>query len=302
MLGTTTASDFTFLLSTLLVVLAPLVAASAAIPKGFKSVVFYDDFTSGTLDLGIWNFDKGTSYPGGPDNWRTHEIQTYTDSPSNIFIKDKKLHIVPQNNNGKWTSARIETNADHDFSCPENGKLLIESKIKLGSSPADSQMGIWPAFWLLGSAVRDNPNSWPSIGEIDIMESPNGQAQTWNTVHCGDNWQGGVCNEPTGLGGPAFPMPRGEWNTLALVIDRESSPQNIVWFVNHKRSFTIIADDVGNDKAWKSLVNTPKVLLLNVAVGGSFPNAIAKATTPNDKTKGGNGSEMQVEHVAVYST
>ncbi|SPO05047.1 related to endo-1,3-beta-glucanase [Cephalotrichum gorgonifer] len=287
---------------TLISLLDPMATADRAIPRGYNRVLFYDDFSSGSLDRSSWKVNTGTSYPGGPANWGTGEIQTYADSPANVFVRDGDLFIMAQRNDkGEWTSARIETVAEHDFSCPAGGKLLIEGNIKLGAAGTDTQAGIWPAFWLLGSAYRGNYQNWPSVGEIDILESPNGESRTWNTVHCGDTWQGGPCNESQGIGS-TFPLSRGEWNLIALQIDRSASPQTITWSINSNPSFVLTADDVGDDKAWKSLIESPKMMLLNIAVGGAFPNALAQRATPNDKTEDGEGSQMQVDYVAVYST
>ena len=123
-------------------------------PSGYEDVLFCELFSSPTLDTSTWAYDIGSSYPGGPPQWGTGEVQTYTSSPSNIFIADSSLYIVPRSRNGTWTSSRIETTAAHDFSCPEDGKMLVEGRVKLSGAPASTQAGIWPAFWLLGSAYR----------------------------------------------------------------------------------------------------------------------------------------------------
>lgn len=283
--------------------LLPLVAATSSyrpIPQGYNNVLFCEEFSGSVLDTSTWTYDIGTSYPGGPPQWGTWETQTYTSSPSNIFVADDALTIVPRNENGTWTSARIETTAAHDFSCPEGGKLLVEARIKLGHNPAVTQAGIWPAFWLLGSAYRGVYTNWPSVGEVDILESPNGEQRTWHTVHCGEG-EGGPCDEPNGLGDSAALL-RANWNTLAVEIDRSSTPERISWTVNHFPSFTLSEADVGDEDSWRALSAEPKMVLLNVAVGGAFPDALAGKPTPDESTAGGEGAAMQVDYVSVYST
>lgn len=281
--------------------LLSLVAAHYGdIPLGYNTVLFSEDFSGPTLDTSTWTYDIGTSYPGGPPQWGTWETQTYTSSSSNIFVADDVLTIVPRNENGTWTSARIETTAAHDFSCPEGGKLLVRGRIKLGDNPALTQAGIWPAFWMLGSAYRGVYTNWPSVGELDILESPNGEQRTWHTAHCGEG-EGGPCNEPNGLGNTVALL-RAQWNILSVEIDRSSWPERITWFVNHFPTFTLTEADVGDEDSWRALSADPKMVLLNVAVGGALPDGIAGKPTPDENTQGGEGAAMQVDYISVYST
>jgi hypothetical protein len=283
--------------------------ATVVIPAGFKSTLFSDDFSTykaGALSSasGKWTFDTGTSYPGGPENWGTGEVQTYTSAASNIAItSDGVLEIVPQLSGGKWTSARIETTAANDFQCGPGKRLRIEANIWLASGA--NQMGIWPAFWSLGSAFRQNYSSWPGIGELDILESVNGAAKVWHTLHCGTN-PGGVCHETTGIGNSSA-LSRDAWHTLAVEIDRTNTNgwqgEKLQWFVDGKSTFTVVGSSVGDQNAWINAVQTKKFLLLNVAVGGALPNAINNnQNTPTAKTTGGASSAMRVKHVAVFST
>ncbi|KAK0718967.1 hypothetical protein B0T21DRAFT_351740 [Apiosordaria backusii] len=86
----------------------------------------------------------------------------------------------------------------HDFSCPPNSKLLISASLRFGSSPPPHQLGIWPSFWLLGADFRGNYHNWPSVSEIGIAESINGQNTLWQVLHCGFA-PGGPCNEFDGI-------------------------------------------------------------------------------------------------------
>lgn len=284
--------------------------AGVSLPAGFTKVLFEDDFSTqaaGSLPSpSKWTFDIGTSYPGGPAQWGTNEIQTYTNSPANIAITARgTLQITPLATGGKWTSARIETTADNDFTCAAGTRLRMEASLKLGSGPANTQMGIWPAFWSLGSAYRGNYLNWPSVGEIDIMESLNGLPTVWHTVHCGIS-SGGPCSETNGIGTTAD-MTRGEWHTLAVEIDRTNpggdfSGETISWFVDGKQTMSLAGSRVGDLGAWTALARTSRFLLLNVALGGSFADAVARVKTPTSQTLGGDGSAMEVGYVAVFST
>lgn len=284
--------------------------ARISLPPGFTKTLFEDDFSTqqaGALPSAEkWTLDIGTSYPGGAAQWGTNEIQTYTNSPDNIAITaDGTLKITPLLAGGQWTSARIETTTANDFSCAPGTRIRMEASLKLGSGAAASQMGIWPAFWSLGSAYRGNYQNWPAVGEIDIMESLNGLPTAWHTIHCGTP-SAGPCSETNGIGGTAT-MTRGEWHTVAVEIDRTNAGgdwagESLKWFVDGTNTLSVTGSRVGDLQAWTALARAPKFLLLNVALGGSFADAIARAKTPNGQTVGGDGSAMEIGHVAVFST
>ncbi|PQK17972.1 hypothetical protein BB8028_0009g01700 [Beauveria bassiana] len=291
--------------------------AGVPLPPGFSRALFYDDFSSnGTLDMSKWKHDLGTQYPGGPSNWGTGEIQSYTDSPENIYVtQEKTLRIIPiRDNQGGWTSARIETQPNWDFGAAVGQQIRVEAKIKLGQAAADDQWGIWPAFWSLGSTLRGNYNNWPAVGEIDFFESAHGQARVWQTLHCGTSTSGGPCNEPMGRFNEADSSiyNRDDWNIFSWELDRRpgtgwtdawSGPEErMTWFVNDKPLFVLKKSDLGSDETWSQLVDTKKFLLLNVAVGGSFANAKANFHTPTEKTVGGLGAAMDVDYVGVYES
>ncbi|KAJ0159391.1 hypothetical protein CTA2_9760 [Colletotrichum tanaceti] len=277
------------------------------LPEGFAKIVFLDDFSTqqaGALpNASKWTFDVGTGYPGGATNWGTQEIQTYTRDTANVAISENgTLTITPIKSDGgdgeSWTSARIETNAAQDFACPEGGRLRMEASIMIPASDPATQSGIWPAFWSMGSAFRTNVTSWPRVGEIDMLELSNGVGTVFQTAHCGVV-DGGPCNEKTGLGSSAE-FPRGEFVKVACEVDRSAAAaagrggrggggggfasEKLVWYVN--------------DTPTKTL----KMILLNVAVGGEFPDAKAGTKTPNAQTVGGKDSRMEVKYVAVYSS
>ncbi|KAL0934351.1 carbohydrate binding family 6 [Colletotrichum truncatum] len=279
------------------------------LPSGFKKIVFQDDFSTqkaGALpDSSKWTFDVGTSYPGGAANWGTQEIQTYTKDTKNIAISSSgTLTITPIKNGESWTSSRIETNAAQDFQCPEKGKMRMEASIMIPASDPSTQSGIWPAFWSMGSSFRTNVTSWPGVGEIDMLEVSNGVGTVFQTAHCGVI-DGGPCNEKTGLSSSAE-FPRGEFVKVACEVDRSGGgdfkTEKLIWYVNDKPTKTITGQEIGDAAFWNNLARTPKMMLLNVAIGGEFPDAKAGTKTPNAQTVGGETSRMEVKYVAVYST
>ncbi|OAA47638.1 glucan endo-1,3-beta-glucosidase A1-like protein [Metarhizium rileyi] len=280
---------------------------AASIPDGFSKYIFYDDFsqTAGSLpDPSRWTVDEGTQYKGGPIQWGTGEIQTYTKDRENIRITSSgTLKITPvRGADNTWTSARVETTAEWDFACARGSRLRVEARIRLGDNAEERSLGIWPAFWALGSEYRGNYQNWPGVGEVDILESVNGLGRIWNVVHCGTN-PGGVCHEPAGIGHVVDSFSRGVWHTVAWEVDRRGSPGSelMSWHVDGEARWTLRKGDVGDDAAWTALTAGSKMVLLNVAVGGGFPDGVSGITTPTRDTLGGDGASMEVDYVAVYA-
>jgi beta-glucanase (GH16 family) len=278
--------------------------ASVPPPDSGWTQVWADDFTGGAGTLpssSNWIFDTGHGYPGGPGNWGTGEIQNYTTSTSNISLDGGgNLRITPlRDGSGNWTSARVETQRS-DFRPPSGGVLRIEGRIQMPNVTGNQALGYWPAFWALGAPYRGNYWNWPAIGEFDIMENVNGINSVWGVLHCGVN-PGGPCNETNGLGAnracpgsscqSAFHTYRFEW-------DASTSPQQLRWYVDGQQFHTVTQSQVGND-AWGQMTANGYFILLNVAMGGAFPNGVAGFGTPTGDTV--SGRPMLVDYVAVWT-
>ncbi|MGK5676127.1 carbohydrate-binding protein [Micromonospora sp. URMC 106] len=282
------------------------VTANAAVPAPAPgwSLVWSDDFTgaAGTLpSASNWIIDTGTSYPGGPPNWGTGEIQTYTNSTANVSHDGGgNLRITPlRDASGRWTSARIET-VRSNFRPAAGGVLAIEGRIQMPNVTGAQAAGYWPAFWALGSPYRGNYQNWPGIGEFDVMENVNGINSVWGVLHCGVA-PGGPCDEFNGIGASracpgstcqsAFHTYRFEW-------DASASPQQLRWYVDGQLYHTVSQTRVG-EPYWSQMTShAGYFLLLNVAMGGAFPNGVAGSATPTAATVP--GRPMLVDYVAVY--
>ncbi|MGW0431232.1 carbohydrate-binding protein [Micromonospora sp. NPDC003197] len=295
---------FTVLVTTLAAVAVTARASVPSTPPGW-SLVWSDDFTGAAGSppaASNWIIDTGTSYPGGPANWGTGEIQTYTGNSANIgHDGNGNLRITAlRDAAGGWTSSRIET-VRTNFKPPSGGVLAIEGRIQMPNVTGAAAAGYWPAFWALGAPFRGNYWNWPGIGEFDIMENVNGINSVWGVLHCGVA-PGGPCNEFTGIGASrtcpgascqsAFHTYRFEW-------DAGASPQQLRWYVDGQQYHTVTQAQVGEPHWTNMTSHAGYFLLLNLAMGGAFPNAIAGSTTPTAATV--SGRSMLVDYVAVWS-
>ncbi|KAI9154994.1 hypothetical protein HJFPF1_07555 [Paramyrothecium foliicola] len=282
-----------------------LQGVQANVPKipGF-SLTWSDEFNGhrNTLpDPSKWIIDVGTSYPGGPPAWGTWEIQTYTNRTENVRVNGKgRLQITAlRGSDGTWTSSRIETQRS-DFMAQPGGKMRIQARLKLPNL-GEAGIGYWAAFWTLGTEFRGNYWNWPSVGEIDIMENVNNLDRVWGVLHCGTN-PGGICNEPSGLG-DSRPCPdkscSGYYHTYGVEVDRSAEPESIKWLVDGIQYHEVNQTQLG-EEVWTQTVHRPHFLLLNMAMGGGFPDGVYGGRTPLNSTK--SGGTYEVDYVAVYNS
>ncbi|KAI1777374.1 glycoside hydrolase family 16 protein [Hypoxylon cercidicola] len=251
----------------------------------------------------IWadTFDGGAGSPVNGNNWNVitnikvnNEWQTYTTSNQNLQLSGgATVQIVPRkDSSGAWTSARIESK--YTFTPPAGTRTMAEARLRFGDNNPANKQGIWPAFWMLGASIR-NGVSWPASGEVDIMETVNGQLTGHGTVHC-DQYPGGACNEPNGIGGPVGIADQ-SWHNWRVVFDRRANTwtgETITWFLDGNQFFQVSGSRIGNQGVWNALAASPLYFILNVAVGGDWPGP------PNSATLDGYGSMMEVAYVAQY--
>ncbi|MFJ2845403.1 glycoside hydrolase family 16 protein [Streptomyces griseofuscus] len=277
--------------------------ASAPAPPSGWSQVFLDDFdgaAGSSVNTSNWQFDTGTSYPGGAGNWGTGEVESMTSSTSNVSLDGNgDLLITPRRDaSGNWTSGRIETTRT-DFQPPAGGKLRVEARLQMPNVTGDAAAGYWPAFWMLGAPFRGNYQNWPGVGELDIMENVQGLNKTWATMHCGTS-PGGPCNETSGIGNSiACPNTtcQSGFHTYTMEWDRSVSPEAIRFFVDGVNYQTVTANQM-DAATWTNATNHGFFVILNVAMGGGFPGAFGGGPTGATEP----GHPMVVDYVQVLQS
>jgi hypothetical protein len=282
-----------------------------AAPSGWTTA-FSDGFT-GSAGSGVdssWTYDQGTQYNGTgcTANWGTSEVETNTNSTANVSEDGSgHLDITPVKSGSSWTSGRIETVADN-FEAPAGGEMEVSASIK--QPDPSSGLGYWPAFWMLGAGFRSSGagtsgtmdcSNWPSAGEVDIMEDVNALSEHSGTFHCGVD-PGGPCNETDGLGSGLVSCSGCEtgYNTYSVIVNRtNTSDESITWYLNGTEYYTVSESTVGTS-TWQAAVDHGFFLILDVAMGGAYPNGVCGCSSPASATT--SGAAMGVSYVAVYTT
>jgi beta-glucanase (GH16 family) len=231
-------------------------------------------------------------YDTGPgSSFGTGEIETMTNSASNVYLDGNgHLDITALNNGGAWTSGRIQTTSPN-VGAPSGGELEVTASIE---QPNDGP-GYWPAFWMLG------PGQWPENGEIDIMEDVNSLSEVSGTVHCGTD-PGGPCNEPNGIGSGLVGCSGCEsgYHTYTMILNRtNTSDESVTFYLDGNPYYTVSEGQVGA-ATWQAAFDHDMSIILDLAIGGSYPDGQCQCTTPTGATV--SGGTMSVAYVAAYSS
>ena len=247
-------------------VLAVLGSATAHAQTYKATPVWADEFDGTAVNTANWSFDTGNNGGWGNHEWENYQQANATVGGGVLAITARKEYL-----NGSWqyTSARMKTRNLQDF---RFGKVEARIKMPLGR-------GLWPGFWMLGSN-ETAARPWPLCGEIDIMEHANAD----NVTHATEHWDNGghVFYGTTGT----IQAPTDGYHTYTLT-----------WDTNYIHTFVDgvgyhdfkIAGGVGSTEEFQKRF----YILLNLAVGGDFPNV-----TSIDESK--LPGTMYVDYVRVY--
>jgi beta-glucanase (GH16 family) len=242
------------------------------------SLVWGDEFSGANgsaVDSTKWGFDIGGN------GWGNNELETYTNRTANAIIENGSLVIKAlretytgsDNITRNYTSARLLTR--NKFT-QTYGRFEARIKLPYGQ-------GIWPAFWMLGDNI--GTAGWPNCGEIDIMENIGREPSIVHGTFHGPGYSGGggVTAAYTLTNGRRF---SDDFHTFAV----EWEPNVIRFYADGLLYSTRTPADLPAGTSW--VFDHPFFIILNVAVGGSWPgNPDATTVFPQ---------QMQVDYVRVY--
>jgi len=252
------------------------------------TTVFDDNFAgpAGSAPSYNWMYDTG---PGS--SFGTGEIETMTNSASNVYLDGNgHLDITALDSGGSWTSGRIQTTSPN-VGAPAGGELEVTASIE----QPNAGPGYWPAFWMLG------PGQWPENGEIDIMEDVNSLSEVSGTIHCGTD-PGGPCNEPNGIGSGLTSCNgcQSGYHTYTMILNRtNTSDESITFYLDGNPYFSVSEGQVGA-ATWQAAFDHNLSIILDLAMGGGYPDGQCGCTTPTGATA--SGGTMSVAYVAAYQS
>ncbi len=228
-------------------------------------LVWNDEF-NGTSLSEDWIYETGNGWGG----WGNNESQYYREE--NTSLADGFLTITAKQENYSgysYTSSRIKTQGIQNF---RYGRIDIRAKLPFSQ-------GIWPALWMLGENITSV--SWPTCGEIDIMELIGGEGYNDATVHGTAHWE----DNGHALYGQANSLSSGIYNDEFHVF-------SIIWTSN---SIKWLRDDIQYNEmniTNLSAFQNNFFFIFNVAVGGNWPG-YPDATTVLPQT-------MVVDYIRVF--
>jgi beta-glucanase (GH16 family) len=233
------------------------------------------------VDSTKWVYDTGGS------GWGNSELEYYTSGATNAVQQGGNLVITATTANASSYTCSYPSNGPCHYTSARL-KTLGKFSQQYGRFEARIQMpegqGIWPAFWMMGDNI--NTANWPSCGEIDVMENI-GKEPTINhgSMHMpasgstSDDQLTGMYTLSGGAKlGDAFHTYAVEWSSsqVAFYVD------DMLYETQTKAGAT--------GRTWE--FDHPFFILLNVAVGGTWPGS-PDSTTTFPQT-------MKVDWVRVY--
>lgn len=280
-------------------IVALIAVTLAGCAKPEYTLVWSDEFDGTEVNTAYWNMEDNARGGGNA------ELQYY--SPNNVTIerhpetgescmvltarREDYYYAIDDTTQGyrPCTSGRVNT---QDKVTVEYGK--VEARIAF----PNTKDGLWPAFWMLGNNLmtdlgNDDSNDnvqqagrvvWPKCGEIDICEMGHHQGIEDGTqnyffngaAHWGESWNNGQYPNVGGFKTADYPVQGDfhlftlEWteDTLAMYLDKDLYPETEPYFALSLRGKEV--NEAGH------YFNHPFYLVLNLSVGGFFPNMPSK--------------------------
>jgi beta-glucanase (GH16 family) len=233
-------------------------------PQNSWKLVWQDEFNGTRLDTSKWNVLIR-------ENSKHGELQYYV--PDEVSVDDGVLRIssrIRKYGSKEFTSGRLDTEGKFT---PVYGRFEIRAKLPLGK-------GIWPAHWLypqdrdwmmektMEDAVANGkerliPEERPWYTEIDIMEFLGHEPNIlYGTIHyCSFD---GTRRSSSGKWRGTVDYTK-DFHIYAL----EWEPDSIRWFIDGNLIYTTT----------NGIPHKPHYLILNTAIGGSWPGNPDSTTT-----------------------
>ena len=237
-----------------------------------KTLIWSDEFNGAagaapnsanwTPDLG-----DGCNNPAGC-GWGNNEAQAYAacankqdGNGSMLITASTSAGDATCTSNKTWTSGKFTSFGKKHFTYG-----YFEARLKMPTGG-----GTWPAFWTLGSNI--NTVSWPSCGELDIMEFA-GNNPFVNTSAAHYRNSSGNHEYKMGALNNSVRLDQGYHNYGMLW-----TPTEVTMYIDDRQVFNVKKGDTGLTN-WPFGPNAqgaaPKMyVIFNLAMGGSYGGGIA---------------------------
>jgi beta-glucanase (GH16 family) len=243
-----------------------LVRAQQPAPPPGQNVLFFDGFDTPALNRDAWN----VIVTGRVVN---NEQQAYIDSPDTIaFVTGSEAQ------GAQGGALALRARYRQGFRSPEgrsfdfvSGRLDTRDKVTFTYGTAAARIkltagtGLWPAFWALGA------DRWPDTGEIDIMENV-GDPSWVNAAMHGPGYSGDT---------PLVQrrhFPPGQDSTDWHIYAVSWTPDALRFSVDDDVYYEVTRPMVEKHGRWA--FDNPKHIIVNLALGGGYPQAVNKVTSP----------------------
>lgn len=257
-------------------------------------LVWSDEFDGTELNTAYWNVEDNARGGGNA------ELQYY--SPNNVSIE---RHPVSGENclvlsarredyrNRPCTSARLNT---------QDKMTVCYGKIEARIAFPHTADGLWPAFWMLGNNLATNLGDnddvdrqaaqlakqgrvvWPKCGEIDICEMghhtgiENGTQDRYfnGAAHWGESFNNGAYPNVGGFYTADYPV-QGDFHLFTLVWTEDSIAMYLDSITQPYFQLSLRNKEINEPGHY---FNHPFYLVLNLSVGGFFPDMPAEEKYP----------------------
>ena len=251
--------------------------------ENFDSNIFNEDIFTYQLGNGF-NASDG-SWVGG---WGNNELQYYTgpgtgyakkynsatNTTENLFIENGYLKIQPIYNTSNIFQDPYCADGSCSFEWPHTSARVITSSKKIFEKPSRITIcfkvpdgtGHWPAIWMLPQGFIEGTKTWPTDGEIDLMEARGRIAnEIGSTLHFGNSLNRVMINKAETVPNSVnfhdkFHSVTFEWqeNSIKVYLDTQETP------------FYEESSDSTEFNSNYYPFNESFYLLLNVASGGDY--------------------------------